>query len=238
MDPDFTGLVNWNSKKILSKITEKTEYGIELQVHDLIIRNVEYVSTNSVSEHTIEGVLLNKKAVCEGIAKAVKFLLNKKSIECEVVTGYTKQEDGVRHAWNVVKVDGLWYHLDVTWDLNMSTDGVIRYDYFNLSESEIIRDHIPDKKIVSCVTPRSCYYYRNDLVMHKQEDYRRFVERAIKENRHDFVIRLPSAKEPEEVYKKILDNTARVLKYASCPFSAVNVIYNKYQCVFRVIISR
>lgn len=237
MDPDFTDLVNWTSKKILSKITETTEYGIEQQVHDLIIRNVEYVSTNSVSEHTIEGVILNKKAVCEGIAKAVKFLLNKKSIECEVVTGYTKQEEGVGHAWNVVRIDGLWYHLDVTWDLNMSKNGVIRYDYFNLSESEIMIDHIPDQRIVNCVTPRSCYYYRNDLVLHKQEDYRRFVERAIKENRHDFVFKLPSAKDPEEVYNKILDNTVRVLKYASYPFSKVNVDYNPYRLVFRVIIS-
>jgi hypothetical protein len=238
LSPDSANLVEWISKKILGKVTETTEYGIEQQIHDLIIKNVRYVNTESRSEHTIEGVFLNKQAVCEGIAKAVKFLLNKKSVECEIVTGNAKLgADEEHHAWNVVKIDGAWYHLDVTWNLNLTTNETIRYDYFNLSDDEIQKDHNIDHKFVKCETPRSCYYYRNNLVMHTQEKYREFVLESVRKNRNDFVIKLPSAKNPEQVYKTVMDNTLRILNHPFSPYSRVNVEYNPHQLVFRVILS-
>ena len=48
--------------------------------------------------------------------------------------------------WNMVKVDGKWYHMDVTWDDPLTSDGrpMLRYDYFLISEAKIREDHTID----------------------------------------------------------------------------------------------
>lgn len=59
------------------------------------------------------GVLLRKKAVCGGYAEAFKVLADKAGVESVYVSGIT---NGERHAWNKVKVNGLWRVIDTTWN--------------------------------------------------------------------------------------------------------------------------
>ena len=80
--------------KILSKVAGKTEFEKELSLHDILARNVLYddvAKDNLLKFHarsnTILGVLFYKTAVCEGIAKTFKFLLNALDIKCIVVKG-------------------------------------------------------------------------------------------------------------------------------------------------------
>ena len=46
------------------------------------------------------------------------------------------------HGWNIVKVDGNWYNIDLTWDDPITKSGkhVIRYDYF-LKNAKEFSDH-------------------------------------------------------------------------------------------------
>lgn len=67
-------------------------------------------------DYSLYGVLCKKMGVCGGIAEAVCLILARQNIECKYVTGKTK--DGGGHAWNMVKLNGNWYALDVTWNLN------------------------------------------------------------------------------------------------------------------------
>lgn len=60
------------------------------------------------------------RAVCEGYAKAFKYLCDLAGIDCEIVTGLGKG-DGVpggqgNHMWNYVRLDGNWYLVDTTWN--------------------------------------------------------------------------------------------------------------------------
>lgn len=52
-----------------------------------------------------------------------------------------------RHTWNIVRINGQYYHLDATFDNTLGKnedDSVsIRYDYFNLDDKNIFRDHEP-----------------------------------------------------------------------------------------------
>jgi transglutaminase/protease-like cytokinesis protein 3 len=108
--------------------------------HDYIILNCSYDdSLNNYSN--AYGALVEGKAVCEGYARAFKYLCDRVGIPCELVIGSTD----VDHMWNVVEIEGKWYHIDLTWDDPRNKDGdYIGYTYFNLSQEEILKDHTID----------------------------------------------------------------------------------------------
>ena len=224
-------------ERILSKVTATTDFEIELQIHDLLLKNVEYVNKEKRSEHTIEGPLLNKKAVCEGIAKATKYLLNRKGVGCEIVIGKLKEDTSVYHAWNIVSVNGTWYHLDVTADIGMTAKGNFRYDYFNLSDEEISTDHIILQCPTRCETSRQGYYYRMGLVINTQSDFRKILTDRIRNGEKEITFKIPSAKDPKSVSEKIVDNIEDALKSVRHRFFRYEIRPNTNQLVFTVILS-
>ena len=56
------------------------------------------------------------------------------------------------HAWNVIRIDGKYYHLDVTQMLSINSTIIkpFRYLYYNYSDSEIRINHIWNVKLPSC----------------------------------------------------------------------------------------
>lgn len=116
------------------------------QIHDFLIRNVTYKDLKAPYSHESPGALLYGIAVCEGIAKAYKYLLDRVNIQSLVVIG--KSIDNISppgelsgHAWNIVFVNSHLYHIDVTFDYAMSCKKTVRYDYFLLSDSQMQTDH-------------------------------------------------------------------------------------------------
>ncbi|MBP5652441.1 MAG: hypothetical protein J6X17_03350, partial [Lachnospiraceae bacterium] len=61
--------------------------------------------------HDATGVLLNGKGVCESYASAYQLCLEILGVENYIMTSANGE-----HVWNRVKVDGKWYHVDVTWN--------------------------------------------------------------------------------------------------------------------------
>ncbi|MDE7216068.1 MAG: hypothetical protein K2O08_04610, partial [Clostridia bacterium] len=60
----------------------------------------------------LEGVFVDRVAVCNGIAKAMSLMCGIEGIACYKIKGSSK---GNAHAWNKVRVDGNWYVVDATW---------------------------------------------------------------------------------------------------------------------------
>lgn len=136
------------AKSIISKIIKPgmTDYQKEKAIHDYIVNNTRYDTRSYVPEesYTPYGVLINGVAVCQGYAYATALLLNMAGVKSIVVVGTA---GGGPHAWNIVQINGQYYHLDTTWDDpvvltgNNTIKNVLRYNYFNLSDSEIAKDH-------------------------------------------------------------------------------------------------
>jgi transglutaminase/protease-like cytokinesis protein 3 len=131
----------------------KAFYGNEIMtekyLHDCVAKSVEYdyeapKNKECFDAHSIVGALLEKRAVCEGIAKTFKFLCEKAGIKCIVVYGMAK---GSYHSWNMVILRQEFYHVDVTWDS-------CSYDYFNLTTEEIMRDHLLIGSYPLCTSTR------------------------------------------------------------------------------------
>ncbi|KAJ53139.1 hypothetical protein BD780_001433 [Clostridium tetanomorphum] len=117
----------------------------EYAIHDYIVKNTVYDYDNFVKgtvpkeEYYPYGILLKKKGVCNGYALTMKMLLNKAKIECERVEGTTV--DG-EHAWNIVKINNNYYHVDATWDDSLPDNKEnVSYKYFNMTDAEISKDH-------------------------------------------------------------------------------------------------
>lgn len=131
-----------------------TDYSKALKVHDILVNSLEYDSTTSkVNSHNIYGALVQHEVVCEGYAKAFKYILDSLDIECILVSGTGTNSSGETeaHMWNYIKLDGNWYGVDVTWDdpiiIGGFTKKIIRHDYFCKGLNVFKEDHIISNKL-------------------------------------------------------------------------------------------
>ena len=157
-----------------------------LYVHDFICKNVRYDKLKKAYSHEIIGPLGQGVAVCEGIAKAVKILCNALGLWCIVAVSEANPEKGIkyRHAWNVVRLGGQYYHLDATFDNTLGEPEEIRYDYFMVPDKQIFRDHEPVIwEIPVCTDGEHFYYKEKKLSFTKQEDVRKRSAQAVKKGR-------------------------------------------------------
>ena len=93
---------------------------ILLYVNDRICEMTEYAKPIpkglGVPERDATGVFFNGSAVCAGYTSAYKMVLDILGIENDIIVNDEKPEENSYHCWNHVKVDGKWYHIDVTWN--------------------------------------------------------------------------------------------------------------------------
>lgn len=147
-------------------------------LHDYLKSNLEYDTVAAASHrpnerniaeaHNIIGALLKNKCVCEGFAKAFKFLCDKIGLECWVVSGKGSSSIGTGpHAWNIVKIDGYYHHVDVTWDNQYSDSRAIpNYGYLNLSDDEIAKDHTWNRRhYPACPSSPYNYFRMNNALI-------------------------------------------------------------------------
>lgn len=157
-----------------------------LYIHDFLCRSVRYDKLKKAYSHEIIGPLGQRVGVCEGIAKSVKILCDALDIWCVIAICGNNPEKGIkyRHTWNIVKIGGKYYHMDVTFDNSLGNPDEIRYDYFLLSDKQIFRDHEP----VLCQMPECSdgdhfYYREKKLSFTKQEEVRSRAMQAAKKGR-------------------------------------------------------
>jgi len=137
------------AQSIISEIImpDMSDLEKEIAIHNYIIRNVKYDYENYLKgavtkdSYNAYGALVDGTAVCQGYAESMKFLLNMVGIECKLVFGKTYEE----HAWCLVKIDGNYYHVDITWDDSINDEDSVSYSYFNMSDDELVKDHTWDR---------------------------------------------------------------------------------------------
>ena len=155
----------------------------ERYIHDFICQNVRYDKLKKPYSHEIIGPLGQGVGVCEGIAKSVKILCDALGWWGIIAVSEANPDQGVkyRHAWNILKLDGQYVHLDATFDNSLGHDGVIRYDYFNLDDKRLFRDHQPViYPVPACAASDRFYYREAKLSFTKVEDVVKRAQMAIR----------------------------------------------------------
>ncbi|NLZ80573.1 MAG: peptidase [Clostridiales bacterium] len=172
-------------EKLTRVVKDKNDWEKEQYIHDFICENVTYDKLKKQYSHEILGPLGQGVGVCEGIAKAVKILCDQLSIPCIVVISENNLEKNIkyRHAWNVIRINGVWNHLDATFDNSLGKKEV-RYDYFNLDDKSIFKDHEPViYKVPACSNGDNFYYKEKKLSFTKKEDVAKRCQQAIKKGK-------------------------------------------------------
>ncbi|MDD3413319.1 MAG: transglutaminase domain-containing protein [Lachnospiraceae bacterium] len=172
-------------EKLARVVKDKNDWEKEQYIHDFICENVTYDKLKKQYSHEILGPLGQGVGVCEGIAKSVKILCDQLSIPCIIAISENNPHKHIkyRHAWNVIQINGVWYHLDATFDNTLGKTEV-RYDYFNLDDKSIFKDHEPViYKVPSCNDGDRFYYRERKLSFTKQEDVAKRCRQAIKKGK-------------------------------------------------------
>ncbi len=137
-------------------------------VYEYIIDQTEYGDAARPDSQNIQSVLLNRKSVCAGYSRAFQYILHRCGMFCTYLTG--KIADGGDHGWNMVRLDGNYYFVDVTWgdpvfvNQEEGTSGDssargINYNYLCCTAGDLYKTHIPDERVALPPCDRDDYNY-------------------------------------------------------------------------------
>ena len=122
--------------------------------HNYIINNSKYDkdrSDNNIVKYksdTAYGSLLEGYSLCGGYTDAMELFLEDMGIKSYKISSEN-------HVWNAVYLNNAWYHLDLTWDDPITTDGsdILEYNFFLITTSELSElegeQHNYDKNVYS-----------------------------------------------------------------------------------------
>ena len=156
-----------------------SEYDRIRMVYEYLIDTTEY-DINSPDNQNIQSVLLNRRSVCAGYSRAFQYILHRMGMFCTYITGTT--DDGGEHAWNVVRIGGEYYNVDVTWgdpvfagiqeDGYITAGDVMNYNFLCCTDEELYRTHIPQEAYpIPACTDNSYNYYRLNGMYYETFDY-------------------------------------------------------------------
>ena len=108
----------------------------EQLIHQLVCGHVDYNDDMKVddpddkqmSQSCISAILFGRSTVCAGYAQLFSLLCNRAGIECVTVTS-------AGHAWNKVRMGGIWYSVDCTWDDCRGDEA-----YLNVTDAQLLAD--------------------------------------------------------------------------------------------------
>ena len=211
----WTGETLEKRKKRVEKAAEECLAGVDEDATDYQrVRHVfrylvDHVDYNAKAKYnqSLYSALVRGESVCAGYSKAAQYLLQQLGIPCIYVTGTANGQD---HAWNIVRCDGMYYQLDVTFgDPTYSGDGKVKnninYSYLCCTDEELYQDHTPDDrvKLPACRSDRLNYYKIHDryYTSYDADMLMREINQAIAEEEPSFFCKFDG-----ELYEQARDD--------------------------------
>ncbi|PYF43624.1 MAG6410 family transglutaminase-related lipoprotein [Metamycoplasma alkalescens] len=131
---------DWKNLPTLQKV---------IKAHEWMVTNVIYLlQATPQDDETAYAALVNKRAICNGYAKAFRILMKKLGVPVSIITGGGNQAlfPGyvTRHVWNLVEIDGEWYHVDTTWDrarTGNKSNNQANYNFFLMHDDDFGKEN-------------------------------------------------------------------------------------------------
>lgn len=198
-----------------------SEYEKIKYTYEFVIINTEY-ELDSPENQNILSVMLYRKSVCQGYARAIQYLLSKLGVSSTIVSGYVESGEG--HAWNLVKCNNAYYYLDSTWgDSSYAAEEDksqydISYDYLNITTADLEKNHIIDNiaEVPNCVFTQDNYYVREGLMFNFVDEQKlsQAFEKAYAEGRTNLSIKCATQVVYDDMAKYLIEDN-HVFDYLS-----------------------
>lgn len=203
MDKEFYNKANKELNDFMTELKEqvkdKNEFQRELYIYDYLFNNTVYNEDEAYSG-SIYGTIINHKGRCEGLCKSFMWCMRKLDNECICISGAPNWENTstyANHSWNIVKIDGSYYHLDITVDnMNMKEGdhNPPTYGFFNVSDDFVLKTRSIEKVytdlgVPKCTDEKRNYHIFNSLLVKKTDDpktaFFNVLKRHFKNNKLD-----------------------------------------------------
>ena len=160
------------------------------RIHNYIVKHVKYdyeaLQTPNMhpDAYNIAGVFVDRLAVCEGIAKAFHLLCSRLNIDSLIIFGKSSSTlvgIDLPHAWNICCLDSKYVHIDATWDIAASSvSRYTRYDYFCISDDEILRDHRPEGHYPICdINGKLSYFHQTHRLFTSPREVKEHISKEL-----------------------------------------------------------
>ena len=120
----------------LSYITQECSY--DQRAFDEVVSDATRIPSDPIP-HLAYGPLVESRGICSGFARAFKTLMDEANIECMYISGFLKEDLKNGHIWDLVKLDGQYYHVDPTWGIK---DNGVRVDKLLQPDSIMKETHV------------------------------------------------------------------------------------------------
>lgn len=208
--------------KFKSSLNNSSPAEIEKYIHDYLISNVSYTQETDNCMN-IYGAIIEGKGNCKGYSSAFTYLARELGLPSAQVIGYASETDAsVGHSWNVVKLNNMYYYIDVCWDdfdNNEKYGGLSgSYIFYNLPANKMALSHNPTETINNLGDPPS----DNDssLIYYKRTGFYAFDLESAQKIIHNGISRIVKGDstyvilqcDTREVYDSVIKNIQLMIK--------------------------
>ena len=216
---DPSGLTDEKDKYIYDCLVEAvdeiikdgmTEYEKEKAVYDYIFkgRSFDYDNLNPIdwedisdeNSHNPYGFFHDHNTICVGNATTFKLFMDVLGIDCMIIHSVEQGE----HAWNVVKIDGDWYHVDITFD---GGDSEPMYSCFNVTDAAKDNGGYPwdHDEFPACTATKYNYVLMNAQKVEDVYELPKLLKKAIEDDESVLYLTfiVPEGAEPYLYYSQI-----------------------------------
>lgn len=186
---------------------EKTDYDKALWLHDWLLKKAQH--DESSKWVGAEAALTRGTGTSQAYASAYTKLLDAAGIENAVL------RDDNANAWNVVKLDGRWYHVDCFLDdveLNSADTVDLRHLYFGLTDTLIAKVHPPhadrcrDEGYATPAISYECnYYVKHGEAKTWANSYKEGIQKSLDDREEEFFVEYNSSESVGETARAIIN---------------------------------
>ncbi|CAL6103944.1 Transglutaminase-like_superfamily protein [Hexamita inflata] len=167
-----------NEQRVITKDGKYTPAQIiafERTYIDLMLKSTVYEKSTNPAVYNAYGCFVDKKCVCQGYTTAFQLICDRIGLKVLYVSGEAITDEHVPHAWNMIEIEGAFYHIDVTWCITTNS-----YKYINIDDAYCYKEHKPDLKffqIQVCKNNKYNYYQYNNRLVSEEGQFEKIIAR-------------------------------------------------------------
>lgn len=167
--------------------TQASDVEKEIAIHEFLCRNIQYGYCDTGNEmgskisQSAFSTLFERKGVCKGISMLFKCLADLVGLKVFVVEGELFDQEWESHAWNIIAINGMYAHVDLTHDICIyQNNRVLVYEGLNFSDNDAGNTYRWErKKFPACNGSVIGFYEKNNLIVNDETQLKEIISRHI-----------------------------------------------------------